>query len=271
MTCIVGLVDRNDRVHIGADSASVDRGHVIVHGKSPKVFIGKRGILYGVSTSFRMLQLLEHEFDPGEIPEDGESLLHWMVTVYCRELRRCFYDAGFSSKTDNIESAGRFLCSLRGRLFMIDSDFHVNENKYPYNAIGSGYEFSLGSLRALYDLELKPIDIVFKTLEIAAYHCATVDSPFDIVSVSKDGKSVWRSHTQHPTSLLIRDTMPVWNCYMCNYELYDEPANDEAGEQDGESDIAMWIDVEPFNDGVFEPKPICWSCQSHIDASAYND
>src|SRR5690242_15173484 len=85
MTCIVGLVAADGRVHLGGDSAGI-AGYDLTVRKDPKVFrVGEFAV--GFTSSFRMGQLLRFAFTPPPIEGDLDA---YMVTTFVNALRDCF-------------------------------------------------------------------------------------------------------------------------------------------------------------------------------------
>jgi ATP-dependent protease HslVU (ClpYQ) peptidase subunit len=179
MTCVVGLISE-DRVYIGADSASVDVSDLVTRPTNvPKVF--KRGkFLIGYTTSFRMGQLLEHWLDVPSRP-DGQKGQVYMVKEFVERVRELFKDKGFATVKNSNEKGGTFLVGYNGCLYTIHGDFQVAELSDGFDAVGCGSEFALGAMAALTDL--KPAQRIKKSLEIAAYFSAGVCPPFRIKSM----------------------------------------------------------------------------------------
>ena len=185
MTCIVGVVDQEDNtVCIGGDSAAV-AGNCVTKNKSPKVFKGKQGIVYGGTTSFRMIQLIRHAFDPGPIPDDDEQILEWMTVEFMQKMQECFKEHGFAEKNNGgQEVGGTFLCAVRSKLFEVYSDYQVDEPLYDYAAVGSGSKYALGALHSLLITEpvISARDRVRNALKATAYHCSEVCGPYTLLS-----------------------------------------------------------------------------------------
>lgn len=196
MTCIVGLIDeKSNNVVIGGDSAAV-AGHDVSIVSHPKVF--KNGdFVFGCTTSFRMMQLIQFKFIPpmynnrvgfnwGVENSTGidEELLKYMATLFVDELRKCMEAGGFLYVENKQESGGQFLVGYKNRLFKINSDFSVLEYSDGYCAAGVGENYALGALKIL-DQHCKKMsskDKVTIALESAAYFSGGVLGPFVVVS-----------------------------------------------------------------------------------------
>lgn len=174
MTCVIGLVHRK-RIYMGADSAA--SGNRFMRTTNlPKVF-RKGPCLIGYCGSFRMGQVLEHCLTVPERHED-ETADTFMVTRFIAEVRSAFKTQGVSSIEQNKEKGGQFLVGYGGRLFSVNSDFHVGDMYDGFDCIGSGAAVALGAMKALEDLP--PKERVQRSLEIAAYFIADVSAPFAI-------------------------------------------------------------------------------------------
>lgn len=176
MTCIVGFI-HNGTVYMGGDSAGV-AGLDIRTRKDPKVFI-KGEFIFGFTSSFRMGQLLRHSFT-APARNAGQSVDDYMAGPWIDAVRKCLKDGGYASVENNTETGGQFLVGYAGRLFQVDSDFQVGEVAEPYDAVGCGHKYALGTLHALHGSLKDPKRLVRKALESAAFFSAGVRAPFTI-------------------------------------------------------------------------------------------
>ena len=180
MTCIVGLITKND-VYIGVDSATSDSNH---HSQvvNTKKLIVKNDMLIGYTTSWRMGNLLEHEFKPPTISQSVDPE-QYMVVKFISALRKCFKEAGFSKIENNQEKGGALLVAIKrsNQLFKIQSDFSVVTPE-SYASVGSGANYALASLKTTEDLKLSPTKRLRLALEAAAYFDYGVRPPFQITS-----------------------------------------------------------------------------------------
>lgn len=221
MTCIVGLVDQKSQiVYIGGDSAGTNDADQQTIRADVKVF-HNGDFLFGCTTSFRMIQLLQYSLvlpasslyrKRGLIAKvrgwlskrmsrwlilrpaftDGDPIFRYMVTDFINAIRTCFKEGGFAKKKDERERGGSFLVAWRGRLFCIGSDYQVEEAISGYNAVGSGDDLALGVLHATSLFDLPPEQRLRLALEAAASHNASVRPPFII-------KHIECSETKRPT------------------------------------------------------------------------
>lgn len=177
MTCIVGLVD-DGNVYMGADSAGSD-GYTIEYRADPKLFTNN-GYLMGFTTSFRMGQILHHNFDPS--PPEGNPYAH-MVKTFIPEAMEALHNNIWLKNKDAKAEGGTFMVGFDGRLFTVYDDFQVAEIKSGINSVGSGAAYALGSLYATRKIDMLPKDRVKQALEAAAHFSPSVAKPFLIKKV----------------------------------------------------------------------------------------
>lgn len=143
MTCVVGVVDRG-AVYIGGDSAGVSGWDLTVRADTKVFRVGE--FLVGITSSFRMRDILEHCFEPPPLPEEPEKLRRYMVREFVDAVRSAFTDKGFAEKKSGQETGGTFLVGIRGRLFVVESDYQVGEAADGYDAVGCGADIAKGAL-----------------------------------------------------------------------------------------------------------------------------
>lgn len=180
MTCIVGLVGSDGKVYIGGDSAGVS-GWAITPRADAKVF--KRGEwVFGFTTSFRMGQLIRYALTLPDPPPEPKHLEGWIATTFVDALRRTLKDGGYATVNNNAESGGTFLLGLRGRLFMVDSDFQVGESRDGYDAVGCGRDEARGALHVITRMHWSDRAKVVGALKASAYLNGGVAGPFKVVA-----------------------------------------------------------------------------------------
>lgn len=176
MTCICAIQDpKTKKVYMGGDSAGVAGLHISVR-EDVKVFTNGPFVMGGTS-SFRMIQLLHHQFVP---PKQGkQSDMEFMVNDFVSEAQRTFMAGGF---TNDKKTGGTFLVGYKGKLYMIDTDFQVGVVKDGFYAVGCGADLALGSLYSTKGK--KPIDRIKMALSASVHFNGGVRPPFTIVSKS---------------------------------------------------------------------------------------
>jgi ATP-dependent protease HslVU (ClpYQ) peptidase subunit len=189
MTCIVALVHEN-KVLLGGDaSASDDKSGLIFQRHDPKVFkVGQFGI--GFVDSFRMGQILQYNWTPPVYkPTAGyKNLDKFMRTKFVESVKEAFQEHGYgkfgSSAPEDGDEGGVFIITVQGsgRIFVMDTDYHIGEADVPYMAEGSGQQLALGSLYST-GLIKTPRKRVRMALEAAAKFNMAVRGPFTIIEV----------------------------------------------------------------------------------------
>jgi hypothetical protein len=150
MTCIVGLVE-NGIVYMGGDSAACDDSSLnIIRGS--KVF--KKGeFLFGISGNPRMSDILRYNFEIPYKLDDDQDILEYMHRYFIPDLKGCLSENGVLIKQDEIVSSDSWvMIGYQGRLFILQSYFHLSESLLNYNALGSGMDAALGCLYGVENL-----------------------------------------------------------------------------------------------------------------------
>jgi len=188
MTCIVAL-SHEGKVYLGGDAAaSDDKSGLIFQRTDPKVFkVGQYGI--GFIDSFRMGQILQYGWTPPKYtPTRGnKNLDKFMRTRFVDSIKDAFKQNGygnFGSGTEEGDIGGVFIISVSGtgRIFSMDSDFHIAEADVPYMSEGAGAELALGSLFTSSSLRI-PKKRVRTALEAATKFNMSVRPPYTIIEV----------------------------------------------------------------------------------------
>ncbi len=179
MSCVVGWIE-NGSVVIGGDAAAVWSLHV-TQRVAPKVFANGPMAL-GFAGSFRVGDLLEYAL---KVPDRKrrETVDAYMRTTFIDAVRKCLADGGCAEKENGVEKGGEFLVGYEGRLFGVDSDYQVGENRDGFEAIGCAAELARGALAAMHRLKVRlPVKTrLQRALEIAARYSGGVSPPFAFV------------------------------------------------------------------------------------------
>lgn len=180
MTCVAGVTMPGGRVVLGADSASASGG-TVMRSLTPKVFTA-HGIGYAAAGSWRMINVLRHDFTPPPHPDECEDeaylVIHWLAAFRAR-----LGELGALRKKEEIEGTddGIALISYRGGLYQMSQDFQVTRDLHDYSAAGSGRDYALGSLVTTAGLGLSAERRVRLALAAAAEHNWAVREPFEII------------------------------------------------------------------------------------------
>lgn len=178
MTCVVGLI-QDGKVHMACDSAASDGDSgIIMPRKDPKMFYVNE-YLIGFSNSFRMGQILQHDFVP---PKPTKRNLEKVMAIDFPAAIHEALDKNKFAMTNTIDdSKDSDICELmigvHGRLFTMDTDFSIGEYHDPYFAIGSGYQFALGSLFTTQHIKT-PKARLTRALEAATKFTMSVEPPY---------------------------------------------------------------------------------------------
>ena len=188
MTAVVALIHEN-KVLLGGDAAaSDDKSGLIFSRVDPKVFkVGQFGIAF--VDSFRMGQILQYSWTPPIYkPTTGfKNLDKFMRTKFIESVKESFKEHGYGNQapgTEDGDEGGVFLIAVQGagRIFVMDTDFHIGEADVQYMAEGAGQELSLGSLYSTTSIKT-PRKRVRMALEAAAKFNMSVRPPFTIIEV----------------------------------------------------------------------------------------
>jgi hypothetical protein len=188
MTCIVALIHEN-KVLLGGDAAaSDDKSGLIFQRSDAKVFkVGQYGI--GFVDSFRMGQILQYNWTPPLYkPTAGyKNLDKFIRTKFIESIKEAFKEHGygnFGSGTEDGDEGGVFIIAVQGsgRIFTMDTDFHIGEADVSFMAEGSGQQLALGSLYST-GLIKTPRKRVRMALEAAAKFNMNVRPPFTIIEI----------------------------------------------------------------------------------------
>jgi len=192
MTCIVGLIDPEKNVWMGADSMTSFEDDVYI-SREPKIF-QKENILIGSCGR----SLLGDVIDCFEPPNDKwvKDLkfgpLKYIRTVFMPEFKDLLEKENILEEENNLKEIpnSELLIGYRGRLFRISTDLAVLENTLPYEAIGGGGPYALGSLYST-DLEeiykTNPHARAMTALMAAEQFNAFVRRPFVVLCLKNNG------------------------------------------------------------------------------------
>lgn len=188
MTCIIGL-EHKGKVWIGGDGvAFLENSLGLRHRLDPKVFTVQE-VLFGFTSSFRLGQLLR--FSLAIPPQAAEcDDFEYLCTDFINAVRECLKIGGFATLADNEEEdqqgerGGFFLIGYKGRLYNIQNDYQVGIPRLPFDALGCGEDYALGSLLTTQGQKIGPQKRITLAFTAATYFSAAVAPPFSII-VSK--------------------------------------------------------------------------------------
>lgn len=179
MTCIVGFIDRDKTLWMGADSLGSTSALKAVR-KDTKLF--KKGeFIVGYTSSFRMGQILRFKWKP-PVKSRTCSDYEFMCVEVIDSIRKVLKDNGYARIENNEEEIGCFLVGYKGRLYRIDDDLQVGEHSRGFDSCGSGEYFALGALEVLSKLkDFSGEDVCRQALKLAEKFNPYVGGPFKII------------------------------------------------------------------------------------------
>jgi ATP-dependent protease HslVU (ClpYQ) peptidase subunit len=178
MTCVVAATDGHT-VIIGGDSCAVDNSTISarVH---PKVF-RKGELAIGYCQSFRLGQILEYIFSPPPVPRTKDAnMMEYMVKSFVPAMKKCLEENWYPYHDDEKEDWS-IIVGVKGKIFYVESDYHVGHDINNYFAIGSGGDYALGAMYAVKDQD--PRVMVRVGLEAAVEFSPFVKRPFNYVTI----------------------------------------------------------------------------------------
>jgi len=178
MTAIAGIVC-DGKVWIGGDSAGTNYLFKMETRTDPKVFVNGE-FVFGYTSSFRMGQLLEHEFTP-PTPHEGDDGVAYMVKRFIPAVKATLKSGGYQKTSEGQDEGGTFLVGYRGTLYQVYSDYQVARVRQGYQACGCGETLILGSLPATDRYDISPKDRIIMALEAAEQFSAGVRGPFTVL------------------------------------------------------------------------------------------
>lgn len=185
MTCIIGYIDENGVGHMAGDSAGTAVGyHTRSDNVHPKVFRNGE-MLIGYTSSFRMGQVLEHDFLP-PAHKEGLNDYQYMVKQVVPALRTVFVETNYMQKED--KEGGSFLIIYRGKLFSLQEDFAVFERPSNFDSCGSGGTASSTAFETMLEFGLVPHlgvrEALVKAVEITSRTNITVSGRIDYLNTA---------------------------------------------------------------------------------------
>lgn len=178
MTTIIGLAHEG-KVYLGGDGQTTS-GWEAIYSAHPKVFTSGLFVI-GASGTVRFKNLTQHHFD---IPTDAEDKydMRYMVRVFIPALREALKEHGAMGKISEKDNSDcLLLVGVRGVLYYIGIDFDVTAIASGLHSIGTGSEYAIGAMTAIYSLS--PRERIERSLEIAARYDIGTSAPFTIVEV----------------------------------------------------------------------------------------
>ena len=196
MTCIVGI-EALGGVIMGADSGSFGAhgGITIELSQEDSKIFHCGDFLVGVAGSPRLSNVLRYCVPWPNVPKSilsDRDLFQWLVRTLVPIVRRTCENEKLelqrSSSDDHEDDTGDILFGVAGRLYTLESDFHIERSASGYNAIGIAGAVAMGALFAFRLKQPLPWEAnshdIINVLNAAAAHSPFVKPP-------------WRTEEQH--------------------------------------------------------------------------
>jgi len=176
MTCIVAYVDDAGNGHIGSDSLSSNswRKDTV---RNRKIF-RKENFLFGYTSSWRMGQLLEYQFN---LPErkPNQTLTRYMHTDFIEGVRTLLKDHGYMEIDKAKESIGTFIVVIESRIFYIQDDLSILESENKFDACGCGEDFARSAMHILDKyVKIAPRELLKEAIAVAGKYSTGVGGSF---------------------------------------------------------------------------------------------
>jgi ATP-dependent protease HslVU (ClpYQ) peptidase subunit len=173
---------------MGGDSAG-SQGTTLTTLREPKVFTVKNKFIIGGTGHPRASQLLKYRLKaPTQKP--GQADHEYMCTDFVDAIRKCLFEGGYATKSNEAEEGGNFLVGYKSNIYEVEKNFQIIQRVHDYDAIGCGESFALGAISAVMDVGTCDYDseqIVEAGLDAAKTFSPQVQEPFHIIKL-KAGK-----------------------------------------------------------------------------------
>jgi ATP-dependent protease HslVU (ClpYQ) peptidase subunit len=199
MTTIIGIQGDGWSM-LGADSkisSLDDDGYVTAQLTLPKTAskIAQRGdYLLGAAGDVRAINLLHHVYEPPSTryATTPEKLNEHVTKRVIPTLRQCFDDQGFSppDKSDRDHKAehnSTVIISVKGRIYVIESDYSWVEDTSGIYVLGTGSPYARAALHALIGQhssnklnQKRALSLIERALEITSAHDVYTGGAFHI-------------------------------------------------------------------------------------------
>lgn len=140
-------------------------------------------IAMGGTTSFRMLQLLDHKLTL-PVQEKDTTTIQYLVHQVIPEIRRLFKEEWGSRDNTQEVGGGQFIILHNHVIYEVQEDFSVLQPKTNITSVGSGTYHAIASMQAFLiaekDSKVQLIDRVPDVFEIVSANVTSVSAEYDI-------------------------------------------------------------------------------------------
>ena len=179
MTCIVGI-NTGKKIIIAGDRLGSDG---FTYGKYHEKVFAKDGFIFGVTGSYRVMQLIKYKF---VIPKMnvGQEVDNYIYNDFTDAFIKLIRENNCAIKKDNIDSMEAcLLFGFKNKLYQMESNFQILNNQKGYDAIGSGCYHAVSSLYSTNDFNITPEDRLKRAIICASEFVLSVNSNIDFVEL----------------------------------------------------------------------------------------
>jgi|AGFT01.1.fsa_nt_gi hypothetical protein len=137
----------------------------------------------GGTTSFRMLQLLDHKLEL-PVQEKGTTVTQYLVHQVIPEIRKLFKDEWGSRDNTQDVGGGQFIILHDHVIYEVQEDFSVLQPKTQITSVGSGTYHAIAAMQAFHiankEGNLGMVDRVTDIFKIVSTNVTSVSSEYDI-------------------------------------------------------------------------------------------
>lgn len=189
MTCIVGLIDKENGItYIGGDScASTWASKITLEQRKVFKLKDTDNALMGFSGTVRDLDLIRYATGLIDTRDEPNIDHEYVVTNVIPKLSNLM-DVGNRnySNSGQKEIDSLLLLAYKDKLWKIESNYAVVSSSDNFSAIGSGFQYALGSLESTKGLDISPAKRIQMALGVASKFGIGVAPPFYIMNTKND-------------------------------------------------------------------------------------
>jgi ATP-dependent protease HslVU (ClpYQ) peptidase subunit len=179
MSCTIAYKD-GGKVYMGCDSAVTFDSDTVYNQVEPVKIFRRGDFLVSTSSSLRFGQILRDNFKFPSL-SDREDVVHYMTSRFVNRLIEVLDEKKFLHTVDGEARGYAFIVGVRGRIFIVCSDFSVLEIGEKFAVVGSGEKYAEGAMAAIDGLEgMTPKEKIEVALGVAEHYCSSVRSPFHV-------------------------------------------------------------------------------------------
>lgn len=206
MTTIIGIQGDGFCVAV-ADSriSDVEESGLISQIVGLKESNSKLGVngnyVLAAAGDLRAINILHHAFSPPTVAPNvkGKRLDQFVTTKFIPALRECFETQGYASPLNEqsqhiAEHSSTILMAINGQIYIIDGDYSWISDPYGLFAVGTGAQYALGAMYAMFPKNGK-LDVALarkmaiKSISVAAKFDPYTGAPYHTQVQGRDQES----------------------------------------------------------------------------------